>query len=72
MGAGDPTLGERALGGGIGNLLAMLKDRGELKEKVEWAGRTNDSKAVNIQVCVRGGGDVCRGSRGRGRCMRPG
>ena len=39
---------------GLAGALAFLKDRGELEAPVEWAGRTNDSKKVNIQVrCVR-------------------
>lgn len=29
-----------------------MKDRGELDGGVEWSGRTNDSKKVNLQVRI--------------------
>jgi hypothetical protein len=35
---------------GLAGALAFLKGRGELDAPVEWSGRTNDHKKVNIQV----------------------
>ncbi|KAL4429830.1 hypothetical protein ABPG77_010947 [Micractinium sp. CCAP 211/92] len=40
---------ERSIGSGLAGALAFLKDRGELDAPVEWAGRTNERKKVNIQ-----------------------
>jgi len=36
--------GEKTIGSGLAGALAFLKDRGELKQPVEWAGRTNDHR----------------------------
>jgi hypothetical protein len=41
---------EKTIGSGLAGALAFLKDRGDLDAPVEWSGRTNDSKKVNIQV----------------------
>ncbi|PRW60335.1 SART-1 family DOT2 [Chlorella sorokiniana] len=40
---------EKQIGTGLAGALAFLKDRGELDGGIEWAGRTNDSKKVNVQ-----------------------
>ncbi|KAL4437375.1 hypothetical protein ABPG75_004514 [Micractinium tetrahymenae] len=40
---------EKTIGSGLAGALAFLKDRGELEAPVEWAGRTNERKKVNIQ-----------------------
>jgi U4/U6.U5 tri-snRNP-associated protein 1 len=34
---------------GLGAALALLKETGALKQKVEWGGRTNDRSAVALQ-----------------------
>ncbi|GAB4814564.1 hypothetical protein N2152v2_001610 [Parachlorella kessleri] len=62
----DPVLGEKVIGTGLAGALAFLKDRGELSKPVEWAGRTNDSKKVNIQ----GLDDVYTGGRHEDRLAR--
>lgn len=36
--------GERLVGRGLASCLSFLQEKGALKEKVEWAGRTNDKK----------------------------
>lgn len=33
---------------GLGGVLSLLKERGELEEKVHWAGRANDKKKVAL------------------------
>lgn len=43
---------------GLGGALALLKERGELQEKVVWGGRTNDmkkSKLVGLEDVYTGG-----------------
>jgi len=34
---------------GMAGVLNLLKDRGELTQRVQWAGRTNDMKPVMLQ-----------------------
>ena len=41
---------------GLGGVLSLLKERGELEEKVHWAGRANDKK----KVALIGLGRSCR------------
>lgn len=41
-----------AAAAGLAGALAFLKDRGELDAPVEWAGRTNEQKKVNIQASI--------------------
>ncbi|KAI3429836.1 hypothetical protein D9Q98_010149 [Chlorella vulgaris] len=55
----DNVTREKAIGSGLAGALAFLKDRGDLEAPVEWSGRTNDSKKVNIQ----GLDDVYTGGR---------
>ncbi|KAL6774007.1 hypothetical protein ACKKBG_A23420 [Auxenochlorella protothecoides x Auxenochlorella symbiontica] len=45
----DEVVGDRAIGAGMAGALAFLQSRGDLDTAVEWSGRTNDSKKVNIQ-----------------------
>ncbi|KAI7842246.1 hypothetical protein COHA_003887, partial [Chlorella ohadii] len=45
----DLVTREKSIGTGLAGALAFLKDRGELDGGVEWSGRTNDSKKVNLQ-----------------------
>ncbi|DBA93483.1 TPA: hypothetical protein ACH3X3_013582 [Trebouxia sp. C0006] len=40
---------EAAIGKGMAGVLNLLKDRGELTQRVQWAGRTNDMKPVMLQ-----------------------
>ncbi|MEW5309033.1 MAG: hypothetical protein WDW38_000945 [Sanguina aurantia] len=37
--------GERSIGRGLASVLGLLHDKGVLKQKLEWSGRTNDKKA---------------------------
>ncbi|KAK9803749.1 hypothetical protein WJX73_000568 [Symbiochloris irregularis] len=39
---------EKGIGGGLAGALNLLKERGELKANVEWAGRTNDMRADKL------------------------
>lgn len=40
---------EAAIGKGMAGVLNLLKDRGELTQRMQWAGRTNDMKPVMLQ-----------------------
>eukprot|EP00882_Tetradesmus_deserticola_P006126 GHRQ01006449.1.p1 GENE.GHRQ01006449.1~~GHRQ01006449.1.p1 ORF type:complete len:309 (+),score=160.96 GHRQ01006449.1:38-928(+) len=42
------VVGERAIGKGLAACLGLLKDKGSLKAKTQWAGRTNDKKPVAL------------------------
>ncbi|WIA22095.1 hypothetical protein OEZ85_004437 [Tetradesmus obliquus] len=42
------VVGERAIGKGLAACLGLLKDKGTLKNKMQWAGRTNDKKPVAL------------------------
>ena len=53
----------QVIGTGLAGALAFLKDRGELSKPVEWAGRTNDSKKVNVSRGRRGGVPMCSAPR---------
>lgn len=50
---------QRAIGKGMSSVLSLLSETGSLKEKVEWAGRTNDRKKNMLQ----GLDDVYSGGR---------
>ncbi|CAG9461177.1 unnamed protein product [Pedinophyceae sp. YPF-701] len=41
-------IGEGKLGRGLGAALGMLRDTGGLKQKVEWSGRTNDTRKDRV------------------------
>lgn len=56
---GKSVVGERLVGSGLGGILGLLQDRGELNQPVEWGGRTNDSK----KVALIGLDDVFTGGR---------
>mmetsp|Transcript_2661 Transcript_2661/g.6347 ORF Transcript_2661/g.6347 Transcript_2661/m.6347 type:complete len:720 (-) Transcript_2661:993-3152(-) len=49
---GDGVLAESRLDKGIGSALRLLQGRGELRETVRWAGRTNDKKFNNVRDVV--------------------
>lgn len=52
------VLREPTLGPGIATALNTLRDKGELKQKFEWVGRTNDMKKVrhpNVFKNLKGG-----------------
>ncbi|KAL0727979.1 hypothetical protein Bca4012_024072 [Brassica carinata] len=42
----DETIHEVAVGRGLSGVLKLLKDRGTLKEKIEWGGRNMDKKKL--------------------------
>ncbi|KAF8102963.1 hypothetical protein N665_0189s0017 [Sinapis alba] len=44
----DETIHEVAVGKGLSGVLKLLKDRGALKEKVEWGGRNMDKKKSKL------------------------
>lgn len=44
----DETIHEVAVGKGLSGALKLLKDRGTLKEKVEWGGRNMDKKKSKL------------------------
>uniref|UniRef100_A0A1J3IXY7 SART-1 family protein DOT2 n=1 Tax=Noccaea caerulescens TaxID=107243 RepID=A0A1J3IXY7_NOCCA len=44
----DSTIHEVAVGKGLSGVLKLLKDRGTLKEKVEWGGRNMDKKKSKL------------------------
>lgn len=51
---------ERAIGTGLGSILGLLKERGELNKPIEWGGRTNDSKKsalVGLEDVYTGGSE---------------
>lgn len=54
---------ERSIGAGLAGALAFLKDRGELKQPVEWAGRMNDSRDSYFTKAMGGYQDVYTGGR---------
>lgn len=54
---------EKAIGLGLGSALSFLKERGELQQPVEWAGRTNDSKNSYFTKAMGGYKDVYTGGR---------
>ncbi|KAL3145439.1 hypothetical protein ABBQ38_001683 [Trebouxia sp. C0009 RCD-2024] len=45
----DSMIREAAIGKGMAGVLHLLKDRGELTQRMQWAGRTNDMKPVMLQ-----------------------
>eukprot|EP00775_Hariotina_reticulata_P014317 gene14317-44_t len=51
------VVGEKAIGKGLAACLSLIKEKGILKDKVQWAGRTNDKKPV----ALIGLGDVYTG-----------
>lgn len=60
----EDVVRERALGAGLAGTLALLRDRGDLRgglDKIEWAGRTNDSLKQYISQLE----DVYKGSEER-------
>lgn len=58
---------ERSIGAGLAGALAFLKDRGELKQPVEWAGRMNDSRDSYFTKAMGGYQDVYTGGRNEDR-----
>ncbi len=56
----------QVIGTGLAGALAFLKDRGELSKPVEWAGRTNDSKKVNVSGAA--GWNTALASYGNSSC----
>ncbi|KAL1547927.1 ESCRT II complex subunit Dot2 [Salvia divinorum] len=52
--APDETIHEQAVGKGLGGTLQLLKDRGTLKETIEWGGRNMDKKKSKL-VGIAGG-----------------
>ena len=59
--------GERNIGSGLAGALAFLKDRGELKQPMEWAGRMNDSRDPYFTRAMGGYKDVYTGGRSEDR-----
>ena len=57
-----PTHNEQ-LGRGLGSVLSLLKDRGELNKPVEWGGRINDSRNSFFTNAMGGYKDVYTGGR---------
>ncbi|KAG7667063.1 hypothetical protein Ndes2526B_g04448 [Nannochloris sp. 'desiccata'] len=55
--------GEKTIGSGLAGALAFLKDRGELKQPVEWAGRTNDHRDPYFTKAMGNLEDVYSGGR---------
>jgi len=55
--------GEKTIGSGLAGALAFLKDRGELKQPVEWAGRTNDHRDSYFTKAMGNLEDVYSGGR---------
>jgi U4/U6.U5 tri-snRNP-associated protein 1 len=55
--------GEKTIGSGLAGALAFLKDRGELKAPVEWAGRTNDHRDSYFTKAMGNLEDVYSGGR---------
>ncbi|KAG7550904.1 SNU66/SART1 family [Arabidopsis thaliana x Arabidopsis arenosa] len=53
----DETIHEVAVGKGLSGALKLLKDRGTLKEKVEWGGRNMDKKKSKLVGIVDDEGD---------------
>ena len=51
------------LGPGLGSVLSLLKDRGELNKPVEWGGRANDSRNSFFTNSMGGYKDVFTGGR---------
>ena len=51
------------LGPGLGSVLSLLKDRGELNKPVEWGGRANDSRNSFFTKAMGGFSDVYSGGR---------
>ncbi|KAI8475940.1 MAG: SART-1 protein [Monoraphidium minutum] len=47
-GVGAGVAGDRAMGRGLAGALTLLHDTGALKGQTEWAGRTNEKKAVAL------------------------
>ncbi|XP_042055404.1 SART-1 family protein DOT2-like isoform X2 [Salvia splendens] len=54
--APDETIHEQAVGKGLGGALQLLKDRGTLKETIEWGGRNMDKKKSKLVGIVGGDG----------------
>jgi U4/U6.U5 tri-snRNP-associated protein 1 len=54
---------EKTIGAGLAGALAFLKDRGELKAPVEWAGRTNDHRDAYFTKAMGNLEDVYSGGR---------
>lgn len=54
--APDETIHEQAVGKGLGGTLQLLKDRGTLKETIEWGGRNMDKKKSKLVGIVGGDG----------------
>ena len=60
----DEAIGhETTLGVGLAGTLALLKERGELQQPVEWAGRTNDSRNSFFTKSMGGYKDVYTGGK---------
>lgn len=60
----DEVIGHEAtLGVGLAGTLALLKERGELQQPVEWAGRTNDSRNSFFTKSMEGYKDVYTGGK---------
>jgi U4/U6.U5 tri-snRNP-associated protein 1 len=59
--------GEKTIGSGLAGALAFLKDRGELKAPVEWAGRTNDHRDSYFTKAMGNLEDVYSGGRSEDR-----
>lgn len=53
----ESVLGDKAIGSGLAGVLGLLHQRGDLQEPVEWAGRTNDSRRINVRRAVVGSGE---------------
>ena len=51
----ESGIAEKTIGSGLAGALAFLKERGELSQAEEWAGRNNDSKKVNVSAGRAGG-----------------
>ncbi|KAL0735716.1 hypothetical protein Bca4012_011926 [Brassica carinata] len=56
----DETIHEVAVGKGLSGVLKLLKDRGALKEKVEWGGRNMDKKKSKLVGIVDDEGEAFR------------
>ena len=58
---------EKTIGSGLAGALAFLKERGELKAPVEWAGRTNDHRDSYFTKAMGNLEDVYSGGRSEDR-----
>jgi U4/U6.U5 tri-snRNP-associated protein 1 len=57
------TTRDSRLGPGLGSVLSLLKDRGELDKPIEWGGRTNDSRNAFFAQAMGGYKDVYGGDK---------